>query len=56
VEEAVGQWLLRAEEAEDLASAGEALEEYRRDGGAAAEDWFARQAAETKATYGPDKV
>jgi predicted DNA-binding protein len=55
VEEAVGQWLLRAEEAEDLASAGEALEEYRRDGGTSAEDWFARQAAETKATYGPDK-
>jgi hypothetical protein len=50
----VEQWLLRAEEAEDLASAAAALKEYEREGGVSAEDWFARQAAETKATYGPD--
>jgi plasmid stability protein len=52
VEEALEQWLSRAEEAEDLASASAALEEYKRDGGVAAEDWFARKAVETKATYG----
>src|SRR5205814_3744017 len=40
VEEAVRDWLVRAEEAEDLASAASALEEYRRDGGVAAEAWF----------------
>jgi plasmid stability protein len=53
VEEALEQWLERAEEAEDRASAAAALEEYQRDGGVSAEDWFAREAAETKATYGP---
>jgi plasmid stability protein len=53
VEEALEQWLERAEEAEDRASAAAALEEYQRDGGVSAEDWFARKAAETKATYGP---
>ncbi|MEA2673352.1 MAG: ParG [Chloroflexota bacterium] len=53
VEEALEQWLTRAEEAEDRASAAIALEEYQRDGGAAADDWFARKAAETNATYGP---
>lgn len=52
VEEAIREWLLRAEEAEDRASAEAALEEYRRDGGVAAEAWFASQAAETKRTYG----
>ena len=54
VEEALSAWLDRAEEAEDLASAREALAEYGRDGGVAAEDWFRKQAAETKATYGPE--
>ncbi len=51
-EEALTTWLEAAEEAEDRASAEAALAEYRRDGGAAAEAWFARLAAETKATYG----
>ena len=52
VEEALGEWLARAEEAEDRESAAAALAEYRRDGGASAEDWFGRLAAETKAAYG----
>jgi hypothetical protein len=43
----------RAEEAEDRASAQAALDEYRRDGGEAAESFFGSLAAETKATYGP---
>ena len=54
VEEALTLWLERAEEAEDRESALAALEEYRRDGGEAAETWFGRLAAETKATYDPD--
>lgn len=52
VEEALEEWLARAEEAEDRGSAAAALEEYKRDGGVAAEEWFARKAAEAKATYG----
>ncbi len=54
VEEALEAWLASAEEAEDRASAAAALEEYTREGGTSAEAWFARAAAETKATYGPD--
>ena len=55
VETALTIWLEAAEEAEDLASAQAALEEYRRDGGVSAEAWFTRQAAETRATYSPDE-
>lgn len=55
VEEALGAWLSKTEDDEDLASAQTALDEYRRDGGVAAEAWFAKQAAETKAAYGHDK-
>jgi plasmid stability protein len=55
VEEALEAWLGRAEDAEDLASAQVALDEYRRDGGTAAEAWFAERAAETRATYAPDE-
>jgi len=55
VEEALRDWLARTEEAEDRESAAAALEEYRRDGGEAAASWFAREAAETKAAYGPDE-
>ena len=51
VEEALRDWLARAEEAEDRESAAAALAEYRRDGGASAEEWFGRLAAETKAAY-----
>jgi len=54
VEEALEAWLARAEEAEDRESVAAALAEYRRDGGASAEEWFGRLAAETKATYGTD--
>ena len=54
VAEALETWLAVAEEAEDRASAAAALEEYARDGGTAAEAWFARAAAQTKAAYGPD--
>lgn len=52
VAEAMAAWLERAEEAEDRASAAEALEEYRRDGGMAAADFFEHLAAEAKAEYG----
>lgn len=54
VEEALEGWLTRAEEAEDRASAAEALVEYHRDGGEAAEAWFGKLAAETKAAYEAD--
>ena len=54
VEEALGAWLARAEEAEDRESAEAALEEYSRDGGTSAESWFEKMAAEAKATYGPE--
>ena len=52
VEEALEAWLSAAEEAEDRESAAAALQEYRREGGEAAEAWFGRVAAETQATYG----
>ena len=55
LEEALESWLGAAEEAEDGASAEAALAEYRRDGGEAADAWFGRLAAETKATYSNDK-
>ena len=54
VAEALEAWLAQAEDAEDRRSAADALAEYRRDGGAAAEEWFGRLAAETRATYGSD--
>ena len=40
VDEALEAWLDASETNEDLASAAEALTEYRRDGGAAAETFF----------------
>jgi predicted DNA-binding protein len=52
IHEALEAWLEAAETQEDLASAEAALEEYRRDGGEAAESFFGSLAAETKATYG----
>jgi hypothetical protein len=52
VAEAVEGWLERAEEAEDRASAAEAIAEYQRDGGTAAAEFFELLAAETKAEYG----
>jgi len=53
VDEELGLWLDAAETEEDRASAEAALDEYRRDGGEAAEAFFGSLAAETKATYGP---
>lgn len=56
VDEALGAWLEAAESQEDRASAEEALIEYRRDGGEAADSFFGSLAAETRATYGPDEA
>jgi plasmid stability protein len=56
VETALGAWLEGAEEAEDRASADAALQEYRREGGIAAEEFFDRLVAETHATYGSDEA
>jgi plasmid stability protein len=55
VDEALEAWLDAVEATEDVASATAALEEYRRDGGEAAEAFFGSLAAETKATYGTDE-
>lgn len=52
VDEAIAAWLEAVEDAEDRSSAMDALTEYRRDGGAAAEAFLGSLAAETKATYG----
>ena len=54
VEEALTEWLERCEQAEDAAGAAEALAEYERDGGIAAEEFFRLHAAETRAAYGRD--
>ena len=55
VDEALARWLEAVEDAEDRASASEALEEYRRDGGVAAKAFFGTLAAATKATYGSEE-
>ncbi len=52
VDEALTEWLERLEGAEDAAAAAEALVEYERDGGIAADDFFRAHAAETRAAYG----
>lgn len=54
LEEAIAEWIARREDAEDVAGATEALAEYERDGGIAAEEFFRVHAAETRATYGRD--
>lgn len=51
VAEALEGWLTAAEEAEDRASAAEALAEYERGGGTPADQVFGHLAAETRATY-----
>jgi plasmid stability protein len=53
VDEALAAWLERLEDAEDAAAAVEALAEYERDGGVAADEFFRAHAAETRAAYGP---
>ena len=55
VDEALEAWLEAGETREDLASAEEALAEYRRNGGQEAETFFQTHAAETRSTYGSDK-
>lgn len=54
VAEAIATWLDRREAEEDRASAAEALEEYRRDGGEAAAAFFEHLAAEARTEYGSD--
>ena len=54
VDAALSAWLDAEEAREDLTSARAALEEYRRNGGAAAEAFFGTLAAETQARYGAD--
>jgi hypothetical protein len=48
-------WLEAEETREDIESAQAALDEYRRDGGESAEAFFGKLAAETKATYDPER-
>ena len=52
VDESLTAWLERLEDAEDAASAVDALAEYERDGGIAADEFFRAHAAETRAAYG----
>jgi predicted transcriptional regulator len=54
VAEAIKDLLDRREEDEDRASAAEALREYERDGGTAADAFFEHLAAEARATYGSE--
>ena len=54
VADAIAAWLERQEADEDRASAAEALEEYRRDGGTAAAAFFEHLAAEARAEYGSE--
>jgi plasmid stability protein len=54
VADAISAWLERQEEAEDLASAADALAEYQRDGGTSAAAFFEHLAAEARAEYGPE--
>lgn len=56
VDAALEAWLEAEESREDRASAFEALAEYRRDGGIAAEEVFGSLAAETQATYATDET
>ena len=56
VDVALAAWLDSEESREDRASAVEALAEYRRDGGIAADEVFALLAAETQATYATDET
>jgi len=55
VEEALRDWLERAADAEDSAAASDALAEYQRDGGVAADQFLAHRAAEVQAKYGPSR-
>ena len=52
VEESLAAWLERLEDAEGAAAAAEALAEYEREGGVAADEFFRAHAAGTRAAYG----
>ena len=53
VEEALNAWLEALEDAEDIAAATLAMEEYERDGGGvSAEGMFAKLAAEHQGAFG----
>jgi hypothetical protein len=52
VDEALAAWLEGFEDAEDASAAVQALAEYTRDGGVAADEFFRAHAAETRAAYG----
>ena len=52
VSDALAAWLERLELEEDRRSAAAALDEYRRDGGTAATEFFEHLAAEARAEYG----
>jgi hypothetical protein len=52
VEEALAEWLERREDAEDREAGAAALDEYARDGGVVAGEFFAAHAAEVRAEYG----
>lgn len=54
VDEALAAWLEALEDAEDIAAADAALEEYRREGGIDAEEVFRHLAAEHAARYDSD--
>lgn len=56
VDVALAAWLDAEESREDRASAVEALAEYRREGGMAADEVFGSLAAETQATYATDET
>ena len=55
VEEALREWIERREDEEDGSGAREALAEYERDGGVAAEDFLVAMAAEVRARYGSEE-
>ena len=52
VADAIAAWLDSQEEAEDRASAADALAEYQRDGGTSAAAYFEHLAADARAEYG----
>jgi hypothetical protein len=54
VAQAIAAWLDRREAEEERASADEALEEYRRDGGESAAAFFEHLPAEARTEYGSD--
>jgi plasmid stability protein len=54
IAEAIGEWLDRREEAEDVELATHALAEYEREGGVEAKQFLRTLAAEVQSAYGSD--